>query len=254
MSEVLRKVGPFEITADDVIRDLRLTLKLEPLIRGSAIKKLVFAECERLGIKISDTELQAAADQFRQRHQLFKAKQTFAFLEAIGATLDDLEENLEFELLAERLKKKLFSDRVEGTFVEHQLRFDEIEIRHLVIKDEGTAQELLTQMKEDKVPFTRLAKKHTLDVLTKRIGGYVGWVRRGAHQQDIEAKLFHAKAGSVVGPFKVPAGFELIEVLDVRPAKELTPELREEIVDGLFHDEFIMKHLPPVQLPPELMA
>ncbi len=140
--KVLRTIGNYAITADDVIRDLRTDFQLEPLIRGAAIRRLVHDYCEQKGIAASDEELQKEADAWRTRHGLFKAADTFRFLETLDISVDDFENDLEFRLLHRKLREALFGKKVKGWFLEHQARFDEVELRHLVVREEATCQEL----------------------------------------------------------------------------------------------------------------
>lgn len=241
-----QKVGQFEVNLGDIVRHLRFHLTLQPAVVQVAAKHLVRAFAEKEGLSISDEELTKAVEEYRANHGLFKASDTMEYLELIGLTTTDFEWEIETTLLMQKVQEKLFAEQVQGYFVENQLDFEQIEINHIVVKDDGLANELLSQMREDRVSFRSLAKKHTIDALTKRNGGYVGWVRRGSNIAEIESVLFAAKPGEVKGPFKVPAGYELVEVLDVEKPESVTPAIREEILAILFQREFINKYLPPL--------
>ena len=246
---VLRTIGKYAITDSDVVRDMRTTFALEPQIRGAAIRMLVFDYCKQKNITVSDEELQKEADAWRVTHGLFKAADTVKFLETFSISIDDFERELEFRQLLSKLKDALFGKKVKGWFLEHQTNFDEVELRHLVVKDQATAQELRDQIVDDRVPFEKLAKQHSLDSTTKRGGGYLGWVRRGNNIPEYEVEIFGARPVTVLGPFKVPAGYELVQVLDSAKAK-FSDEIQEEILDRLLDEEFIVKHLPVPKVEP----
>ena len=166
------------------------------------------------------------------------------FLKIAGLTLDDLEWEFELKILYRKLRDELFADKVESFYIENKLNFNEIEIKHIVVKDENTANELFSQISEDKKSFSKLAKKHSLDVTTKQAGGYVGWVRKGINTPEIEAKIFNSKVDEIYGPFKVQGGFEIISIDDMNSPDKLTDEIREEILEFLFQEEFFQKYLP----------
>ena len=75
-----------------------------------------------------------------------------------------------------------------------------------------------------------------MDVETKDNGGVIGKVWRGSLPNEIEAKIFNASAGDMVGPFKVEDGlyYEIFKVLDKNPAQlddKTTKEIRRAIYD-----------------------
>ncbi len=244
MSEILKKIGEIEVSTDDLIKDLKLALELEPIARRIAAKHLIRQTAEKKGIKVSDEELQQEADNFRKHYRLFKASDMNKFLDMTGLSLEDFEWEIETMLLYRKLKEHLFADKVENYFIENKLIFDEIEIRHIVVRGENTAQEIFEQVKDDSSAFAKLAKKYSIDTTTSKMGGYVGWVRRGINTAEIEAKIFNGKVGEVFGPFKVQNGFEIILIEDKHTPEKLDEQLREEILETLFQTEFLQKHLP----------
>jgi peptidylprolyl isomerase len=82
-----------------------------------------------------------------------------------------------------------------------------------------------------------MAREHSVDDGTRQQGGAIGKVLRGSLKGDIEARVFNARAGELLGPFPSPDGacYEIFCVnarhpaaLDADTAAEVRRLLREE--------------------------
>jgi peptidyl-prolyl cis-trans isomerase D len=63
-------------------------------------------------------------------------------------------------------------------------------------------------------PFAQVAKEVSTDERTKGRGGEIGWRKKGftGFGEAVDAKVFAAKKGDLIGPERTERGFELIEV------------------------------------------
>ena len=102
-----------------------------------------------------------------------------------------------------------------------------------MVANEPLAKELRSQIIEEDTDFYALARQHSQDAVTRPASGYAGVVRRADLISTLEAAIFGAVAGAVVGPFKTQAGWELVKVEARQPA-QLDEATRAQIVNTLF--------------------
>src|SRR5262249_19103597 len=100
---------------------------------------------------------------------------------------------------------------------------------------EGVAGELVSQITEEDADFAMLARKHSLDGDTRDAGGYVGIVQRKTLSPAVDAAIFTAPVGAVVGPVKTDMGYHVIQVQALFPGV-LDERTRAAIQDQLFAD------------------
>ncbi len=79
--------------------------------------------------------------------------------------------------------------------------------------------------------FEDVVKEVSDDELTREQGGDLGWVARGDLSRDFDAVAFALEPGKRSDPVKVDSRFEIIEVTDVRPAKQRSFEAVRDQVD-----------------------
>jgi parvulin-like peptidyl-prolyl isomerase len=115
-------------------------------------------------------------------------------------------------------------------------RFDSIEVSHIVLDTEGSAKEMISYLNDDPDSFADMAREHSL-ADTRDDGGRIGRVMRGQLKADIEAKVFNAEPGDLLGPFISADGasYEIFAVTAKHPARldedvaaEIRRLLREE--------------------------
>ncbi len=231
-SQVVASVAGVSVSLDDWLNSLKRRGRLVRLVREAAVVRLVLQRAAEAGLAVTDTELQAAADVVRRRYGLTSAADTNAWLAREGLSLDEFEQNLEADLLAEKFKDHLTRDRIADHFAAHRDRYTRARLRHLVASSEGIARELLAQVVEEGQDFARLARTHSLHG-SARAGGDLGSVGRWALAPAAADKVFGARAGDVIGPIAGPEGWHLYLVEELRPA-ELDDETAAVIRRELF--------------------
>jgi len=194
---------------------------------------IIRQEAERRSVVVSDEELQLAADQFRQAHELYGVETTNAWIAAKNLTFEDWESVIESNLLWHKLCEVITAGRIEQHFAENKLAFDAAEISRLVVADEDVARELRAQITEEGADFHSLARTYSIDSDTRLAGGYAGEQRRTDMEATVEAAVFGGQSGKIVGPFKLDDGWHLIKIEALHPA-ELDDALRQTIKKQLF--------------------
>ncbi len=200
------------------------------------IKKEVVKKAKKAGITISDETLQEFADDFRASYGLFSADETYRFLKDSGLTDDDFEAFCESEVLTRCVKDHFATeDKIQEYFVNNRLEFGRVRVSNITVKEEHLAREIMMRTREDGEEFHTLARRYSLDEETKYAGGYVGVVSRCLLLPEVAAKVFHATAGDLLGPFLQDKLYRLILVEEVIKA-ELNDRVKEEIKEKLFYE------------------
>jgi parvulin-like peptidyl-prolyl isomerase len=225
------------ISTEDFVRILKLTGRFESLMDEIVRDRLTVHAAKKQGISVSAEEIQERADQFRRVLGLHRAADMNNYLDAQGVSLDEFEDFITDGLYHEKMMQQVGSDKaVEAYFKLNSPRFDSIEVSHIVLETEGQAKEMMSLLADEPESFAELASEHSL-ADTREQGGFIGKVLRGSLKTDVEAKVFNAAEGDLLGPF--PAAdrsfFEIFLVnaknparLDEDTAAEVRRLLREE--------------------------
>ncbi|MGD8616571.1 MAG: peptidylprolyl isomerase [Gammaproteobacteria bacterium] len=238
MSDLV-KLDDEVITTEDFVKLLKFTGAFEGLLEDIVKDKLSVHAAKRAGVEITPEELQERADQFRRVKGLHRAVDMNRYLDSTGLSLDDFERYLTEMLYHEKITETIGSDEaVDEYFNLNAPRFDSIEVSHIVVDSEGKAREIVALLEDDPDSFADLAHEHSL-ADTREEGGYVGRVLRGSLRSDVEAKVFNAAEGELLGPFPSAdeSYFEIFRVNAKTPAA-LTEDTVAE-VRRLLQEEWI---------------
>jgi peptidylprolyl isomerase len=189
------------------------------------------------GVEVSDAEIQERADQFRRVRGLHRASEANKYLDAMGIGLEEFQAFLADSLYQEKVMQRVCSDEAVRAFFQlNSPRFDSIEVSHIVLDSEGKAKEMMSVLREDPDSFEDMAREHSI-ADTRERGGAIGKVLRGALRGEVEAKVFNAAVGELLGPFVSSdrTTFEIFRVdakhparLDEDTAAEVRRLLRED--------------------------
>jgi peptidylprolyl isomerase len=225
------------ITTEDFIRALKLSGQFEGLVEQLVRDRLTVRAAKQSGMVVAAEQIQERADAFRRVLGLHRAADTNHYLDALGVSLDEFEAYITDTLYQEKMMEQVLSDAaVEQYFKLNSPRFDSVEISHIVLDSEGAAREMLSVLQDEPESFAEMAREHSIGD-TREQGGRIGKVLRGALKGDIEARVFNAGAGELLGPFASPDGtfYEIFRVdarhpaqLDADTAAEVRRLLREE--------------------------
>jgi len=229
MADLVR-INEEVITTDGLIKHLKLNGQYDGIIEDLVREKLTAQAARKSGIEITEQEIQERADQIRRVRGLHRAVDMNRWLDQIGVTVEDLAAFITHMLYVERMQERIASDAaVEEYFSLNSPKFDSIVLGHIVVASEGKAREILAILEDEPEAFEMLAMEHsTADTATE--GGYIGVVTRGSLVSEIEAKVFHAEEGEVLGPFGTPNGsaWEIFMVRERRDAR-LDDDTRSDV-------------------------
>jgi putative peptide maturation system protein len=228
------EVNGEEVSLYDVLSFAKLNGSLQ-LFSDAIEAAIVRQGAAQKGIEVSDEELQQAADDFRTANELYDAETTQAWLEDRKLSYQEWETSLEYQVTEQKLREVLTTGLVEQRFVEQKLSFDKAAVSRLVLKDQDVARELRAQIVDDGADFHALAREYSTHSATRPAGGYAGEVLRTDMEPALEAAIFGAQPGKVVGPIKTDEGWELVKLERLIPA-ELNDEMRETIKTLIFEE------------------
>lgn len=200
MTAIVR-VDDEDIGTEEFVRILKLTGRFESLVDEIVRDRLTVHAAKKQGLPVSAEEIQERADQFRRVLGLHRAADMNRYLDALGVTLDEFEAFIVDGLYQEKMMQHVCSDRaVEEYFQLNSPRFDSIEVSHIVLETEGQAKEMISLLGDDPDSFADLAREHSI-ADTREQGGFIGTVLRGSLKTEVEAKVFNAAVGDLLGPF-----------------------------------------------------
>jgi peptidylprolyl isomerase len=225
------------IGIEEFVRILKLTGQFQSLVDQLVRDKLTVRAAKKQGIRLSPEEIQERADQFRRVKGLHRATDTNRYLDALGVSLEEFESFIADSLYQEKMLEQVSSDKpVKEYFKLNSPKFDSIEVSHIVLDTEGKAKEMMSLLRDERDSFAEMAREHSI-AYTREQGGAIGKVLRGSLKSDVEAKVFNAAVGDLIGPFPSHdrSFYEIFAVdakkpavLDEETAAEIRRLLREE--------------------------
>ncbi len=195
------KIDGQAIGLDEFVRTLKLTGQFEALLEQFVRDRLAALSARKAGVKVSEAEIQERCDQFRRVRGLHRASDTNRYLDAMRVSLEEFEAFITDSLYQEKMLAKVCNEKAaEGYFKLNSPRFDSIEVSHIVLDSEAKAKEMIAVLGDDPDSFVEMAREHSI-ADTREQGGAIGKVLRGSLRPDVEAKVFNATAGDLLGPF-----------------------------------------------------
>jgi parvulin-like peptidyl-prolyl isomerase len=189
------------IDTDYFIRTLKLTGQFEGLVEQLVREKLTVLAARKGGMPVPAEEIQERADQFRRIQGLHRAADMNHYLDALGISLDEFEDFITDGLYHEKMMAQVCSDAaVEQYFKLNSPKFDSVEISHIVLDSEGKAKEMMSALADDPDSFAEMVSEYSVGDAREN-GGVIGKVLRGSLRPDLEARVFNAAAGDLLGPF-----------------------------------------------------
>ena len=196
---------------------------------------LVRSYAESKGIRNTDQELQLAADELRYQRGLESVEKLQQWMKQNHQTLESLQEAIDGMLLRNKVRNSISDNEVAAYFAEHQMELEQVELYSIRVATEGQARELLASIQDEGANFHVLAMEHSQDEQSKLSAGYVGKLNRAEMTGEIEAAVFKAAPGQVLGPIKTDKGWNLFKVAAIhKPNLERDREsLRATIFNNL---------------------
>lgn len=233
---IVARIGDESITADAFVKLLKLEGKLDSLLERSLIDKLLVHSAKQNGIQIRPNELQERVDQFRRVNNLHRASDTIEYLSNLGLSVEQFEDFIAEILYREKMRDSIMDEAAVNDFYQRNYpSFERIALSHITLDSMEKAQEIAAILEEETEAFGELAREHSLSSDTREQGGYLGKIPRGVLPRDIEAKIFNARVGTILGPYALEGQgkIEIFMVLE-KHVPQLDEKTLTEIKQKLF--------------------
>jgi putative peptide maturation system protein len=217
----LVRVNKTFLDVDQAIACLDFIWDEAPIIHRLVNVCLIQEVLDKDPIELSDEELQLAMHGFRRVHRLYKAEDTYRWMEQHGMTHAQLERYVADEAIVAKLRDRITAGRVETYFEEHRADFDTAYIARFAFSDEASAHHTCEQIRLGELDFYEAAQrsfvaaecsKHpSCDLFTI--------VQRGHVFPELAIAIFTATPGEVVGPVHTEECYVIVRVLSRTPAR-----------------------------------
>lgn len=213
---IIAKIESKEITEVDLLLELRLSLRTT-IIDEVVNHAIVAAACQELSIEPTRDELDGWLTEFRQQKRLFGEKDLELWLNKNNLVEEHLSAISNRAISQKKLKSHLFDSLLEREFYMRRTEFDRVEYYRIVVAREDAANEIAAQIREG-ADFPAMARAHSTDKATAKLGGYCGVADRSSLRPEIEAPLCSSQQGELTGPIKSVGSFQLLMLEQLHPA------------------------------------
>ncbi len=230
----IAKVADEMVTEKDVLNFLKFNNEIGELAQKVVNRRVTVNGAKKMGLSVSDQELQDAADAFRKMTRMFEAKATVQWLEAMKTDMDGWEKYLEEQLFKVKVMDTVSDEeKVEAYFKSNKAEFETVELSQIILESMDAGKEAVIMLKEG-YDFAELAKDQSMDSSTKNASGYIGFSKRGQLPDLVAAKVFNAKENDILGPFAL--GENSVAVIKIiTPAScKMTHKVKYDIAKKLF--------------------
>lgn len=196
------------------------TLVLQNLIEQKVVEQAALTS----GVTVSDADVDAELQRITE--QLGGPEAYQAWLTANLYADDEFRQALRRDLLRARM-----ADQITANIGDQA---EQVHARELLVADEATAQDLLTQIKGGK-DFVELAVTHSLDLSSRIAGGDLGWFPRGLLTvPEVEQAAFTLQPGETSEVIHSALGYHIVQTLEHDPVHPLSPGARQALLNRTY--------------------
>jgi foldase protein PrsA len=187
----------------------------------------VIGEAAERGVKVSDEEVKKEFNKIRSGS--FPHEADFQkFLTRTGYTVSDLLLRVKLNLVAQKIEKKVSEKskvttaQAQAYYNKHQSNYGAPEKRDLLVvltKTQAQAEKAKSEISSGK-SFASVAKKSSIDPVSKATGGSLPGVVKGQEEKALDEAVFAAKVNVLGGPVKTPFGYYIFQVKKITPGTQ----------------------------------
>jgi foldase protein PrsA len=218
--------------------------------RRQALQLLISAkwiehEAAERGIVVSDEEVRRSFE--HQKAQAFPKERDYRkFLRDTGRSEADILFQIRFELLSNGIREQVVAgvapvtdSQIADYYNRHRKRFADPERRDLrlvLTKRRTDAQRAKRALRSGR-SWRAVTKRFSIDPGTRRRGGRLDGLSKGAGVPELNRVAFKARKGQLVGPVKSQFGYYVFEVTKITPARQRSLEEAKPTIRRLLESE-----------------
>lgn len=221
-----------------VVNQIRAGIAQSALVAGENAAQLLRIQNQTRDFRILTLPAESVGDQvevteqdieayYQDNRELFQQPERVD-AEYIALSLEALAENVD---VSDEEVREYYEQRSSDLAAEQR------RAAHILIEDGAQAQETMADIQQrlaNGEEFSALAEEFSIDTVSAKEGGDLGFAGRGVYDADFEEALFALQKGEVSEPVSTTFGVHLIKLLDVRksdvpPLQELEDQLRREL-------------------------
>lgn len=191
--------------------------------------KVLDEEAEEADIKVTDAEINKQLEAvYTQEIGGKKNLAKFTKLTGLDATVfkDLVRQGLELQKLTAKATKdagKVTDQDVQAYYDKNKKQYSQPESRNLHVvltKTEAEAKKARSEL-DGGATFASVAKKYSIDQVTKNADGKLANVVKGQQEKGLENAAFSTAATKLAGPVKTETGWYVVRVDKITPAKTI---------------------------------
>lgn len=220
------------VTDEQLVAYLRHSYKIAEIAAEAETDALILGLCEQLDITVSDDELQAAGDTFRQEQKLLGASETLAWLAQQRVTVEDWSQGIRVALLTQKLKERLFGEITDTQYLTNRNSFKRVALSQILVLDLTKALKIVQSLRQENASFCTLALEYSKGRQSKENGGFVGVRFLAELLPELIQAVAEAKEGEVLGPIQTKLGYHVLKIEKWFPTE--FSQVRENVLEFLF--------------------
>ena len=243
LEQTAARQGLKEVPPED---DPQYELLSDAAVSDILLSRWVMGEAAERGIEITDREIDEELETVKEEQ--FGSEKAFQeFLDQQMFTEEEARERITLQLISDRIQTAVLpeepsisGEEIETYYDENAVQFEQPEtrdVRVILTADEADADEALAALEADDSAksFEQVAKEFSIDEATKSTGGLRQAVVEGQSEPALDAEIFAAPEGELVGPFEGDAGVYLIQVdkitaAETTPLEDASEQIRQTLV------------------------
>ncbi|MEG6575086.1 MAG: peptidylprolyl isomerase [Caldibacillus debilis] len=195
----------------------------------ATLQELVYKKVLEDKYDVSDKEVEAELKKIKDE---LGDSFEYAMMQSGYQDEDDLKDAIKFNLL----QQKAAFDGVKVTDEELRQQYNmetkTVTARHILVKDEKTAKEVLEKLKGGE-KFEDLAKNYSTDTATKDKGGDLGELNPDELERAFAVAAFQLNENQISEPVKTTYGYHIIQATKVETKKDVKSfdEMKDELTE-----------------------
>ena len=231
------------------------------LVNELVSELLLKDRADRLGIAVTDQDVQEAIVRLKQQYGIQNDEQFNESLKASGLTRPEMEARLRETLITNKVFARELRSREESTDAELRERYNREKERYrlperahlreiVVLKPESgssdaarqRATEVAEAAKKQGADFANIASTMS-ESGTREKGGDLGEVSKGDLVPELDRAVFNATTGAILGPIETKSGWHILKVEQRLPSEvpafeSIKDKLRRDASEETFQRDY----------------